>query len=81
MSNLIDKNQVKKLKTSYRVFSFFICFCSVIALFGVLTFGTQENLVGGLLAALVPLTLLYLCVPIVFTGYPPRTLMWTMGKG
>ncbi|MCE9687666.1 hypothetical protein LZP73_15870 [Shewanella sp. AS16] len=80
MSYFIEKNQVQKIKTFYRVFCFFICLCSLLGLFGALAFGTRENLVGGLVAALVPALLLYICLPIVFSGYPPKFLMWTLGK-
>ena len=80
MSYLVDKNQVKRIKGTYRVFCSFICICSLIGLFGALVFGTQDSLLSGLAAALVPLVLLYVCVPIVFSGYPPKILMWTLGE-
>ncbi|MCU7951914.1 MAG: hypothetical protein KZQ64_00640 [gamma proteobacterium symbiont of Bathyaustriella thionipta] len=80
MSFLVNKNKVKKIKTTYRVFCFFISFFSLIGLFGALTFGIQDNVVGGLTASLVPIVLLYVCLPIVFVGYPPKILMWTLGK-
>lgn len=80
MSYFVEKNQVKKIKTFYRVFCFLICLCSLLGLLGALAFGVKENLVSGLAAALVPVLLLYICLPIVFTGYPPNFLMWTLGK-
>ena len=80
MGNAIEKNQLKKLKPFYRVFCFFISICSFIGLLGAITFGAKESPLGALLASLVPLTLLYVCVPVIFTGYPPKRLQWTMSK-
>lgn len=78
MSFVVEKIQVKKIKGTYRAFCFFICICSVIGFFGALTFGTKESLIGGLAASIVPLILMYVCVPIAFKGYPPKILMWTL---
>ncbi len=80
MNYYVDKSQVKKIKTFYRVLSLFVSLCALLALFSILAFGMKESLVGGLTASLVPIVFLYVCVPIVFSGYPPKFLMWTLGK-
>lgn len=80
MSLQIDKCEVKPIRTTYRVLCFFVCFFALIALFGSLVFGTQEHLAGGIAASLVPLALLYVGLPIVLFGYPPKILMWTLDK-
>ena len=66
----------KKVKVFYRVLCFFISFLSLIALFGAIFFGIKDSLIGGLVASLVPLGLIYVCVPILLVGYPPRPLLW-----
>lgn len=79
MSYFVDKHQVKKIKTFYRALCIFVSLCALLALFSILAFGVKESLVGGLAASLVPIVFLYICIPIAFTGYPPKILMWTLG--
>lgn len=76
----VEKCDVQPIKMVYRVLCSFVCFFSMIALFGALAFGAQEHLVGGIAASLVPLALLYVGLPIVLGGYPPKILMWTLAN-
>lgn len=70
----------KKISSFYRALCLCICLVCVFGLFGILAFGMRENLEGTLGASLIPIGILYICVPIVRSGYPPRFLMWTLER-
>ena len=81
MSNLIEKNQVKKLTVGYRILACFISICCLLAILGIIVFGLDEELtIARIAMCLMPVVLLYMSIPIVFTGYPPKFLFWTMGR-
>ncbi|GAA5442868.1 hypothetical protein Misp06_01043 [Microbulbifer sp. NBRC 101763] len=81
MSNFIGKDQVNKLTAGYRILSFFISVFCLLAVLSILFFGRDEEItVPFLIISAMPVVLLYVCIPIVFTGYPPKLLRWAMGK-
>lgn len=78
---MLDKNEVQKISAGYRILCFFVALLCFIALMGVLAFGRDEGVsIGIVLVSLAPVLLLYIFVPIIFTGYPPRLLRWALGK-
>lgn len=79
MSFSIDKSDVKKIKGTYRVFSLFICVILLICLAGTFAFGAKENLLAAIGVSMIFLLMLYVLIPIVARGYPPKFLMWTLG--
>ena len=78
---MLDRSDVRKIGAGYRFLSFFISLCCVMALMGVIAYGRDEGVtIGIVLISLAPLLLLYVFVPIVVSGYPPRILLWVTGK-
>jgi len=75
---VLNKKEVKKVKAFYRGLSFFICLILLMCIAGLLVFGFKENLFStlGILAPL--LFMLYVLVPIVVWGYPPKFLLWVL---
>ena len=76
----INKNDVKKINCFYRSTCGIVSICSIIALLGSLFFGFKDSILVGALGASVSIFMLYICIPILFTGYPPKFLYWTMDK-
>ena len=65
----------------YRILACLILICSVLGLLGIVLFGTEQDLqIEAIPMVIAPLVLVYVTIPIVFTGYAPKLLRWTMGK-
>ena len=77
----LEKCDVEKIGTVYRVLAFFISVTSFLAIFGFMLFAKEEEIgIGSIVILLMPLILLVVCLPISITGYPPHALRWTMKK-
>lgn len=77
----LEKRNVKKLGVFYRSLAFFLVIISLPSLL-ILPFVAFE---GGfafykLAIFLAPLLILYVSVPVLLTGYPPKMLLWTSDK-
>lgn len=78
---MLDKDKVQKVGVGYRVLCVFLALLCLVALIGALAFGREEGIsISFALVSLAPVLLLYIFLPIIFTGYPPRILRWTLGK-
>ncbi len=76
----IEESDFKKIRTSYRAFSFFICIILLVCLVGILAFGLKDNLFASISASLILILMLFVLVPIVKNGYPPKVLLWTLDR-
>ena len=77
MINSIKNDDTVKLGMGYRVLSSLISICSLLAIFSILLFGREESVtIASVAISLMPVVLLYICVPIVITGRPPKLFRW-----
>ena len=78
---MLDRSDVKKTGVACRALSFFISLCAAVGLAGVAAFGFEDGITPDILfVASVPLLLLYVCLPIFLSGYPPKALLWMSDK-
>lgn len=76
----VERWMVERLSPLFRALCGIICLVCIVALIGVLLFAFRESIAFSLLASFMLIFLLYLCASIVFSGYPPRFLLWTLNR-
>jgi len=75
------KDEYVKVKTSYRVLASLMCLFNVFVSLSIFVFVDFKEIdLKYLPFLLVPIVFFYICVPITFTGYPPKTLFWMLEK-
>lgn len=76
----IDRNMLEKLSPLMRTLCAIICLASIAAAVSAVAFGLRESVAFVSIALIVASVFLYVCAPIVVSGYPPKLLLWTMDR-
>ncbi len=78
---MANEIEASKIGAGYRILCFFGAFIAIIGLMGAAAFGRNEGIsMSIILVCLGPALLLYIFIPIIFTGYPPRLLRWAQDR-